>query len=196
MSYAFTAAEHQQILDAINASSGLVFNTTSKSYDIKTPAVGTNATPFYQILSDILTTKLDDPSELDAATVEELESSLRWINVAIGANSGVGMHSAFIRAYTNRQGVLRLGSEFTAEQMQQASNAVARNFANSLLSGAVGLEPWTVPRIDQIAKIDAEAIGEILFGGELDTEDTAITVNAAWSGTLGFSLLGGTDFYR
>lgn len=58
------------------------------------------------------------------------------------------------------------------------------------------LAPWTVPRIDQIAGLDAKVIVEALFLGPLGAIDTATSRNAGWSGSLGFNLLGGADPYQ
>jgi Ca2+-binding RTX toxin-like protein len=194
MSYTFTAAEQEHIRAAIAASSGLTWN--GRQYD-EVRRAGTDAVPLYQALSNLIAQKLATPGALDTATASDLKSAKLWLDVAIGANSGSGMHSAFIRAFTNEQGRLRLGREFTADEMQTASNVVARNVANGLLLGDLNssdpLTPWTVPRIDQIAGLDARAIGEALFREPLGTLDTATSRNAGWSGTLGFDLLGGSS---
>lgn len=192
MSYKFTAAEQAQIQQAIDACTGLK-RLLDGTVD-KNNTAGTNAIPLYQTLSTIISQKLQNPSGLDSATISDLKSAKLWLDVAIGANGGTGMHSEFIRTYTNIQGQLRLGKTFTEDEMQAASNAVARNVANGLIKGDsnADLAPWTVPRINQIAGLDASAIGEVLFKDKLGSNnDTAITQNAAWSGTLGFNLLGG-----
>lgn len=105
----------------------------------------------------------------------------------------MGVYFALIRAYTLRQGELRLNEIFSGELIQEASNQVAVNFINALLFGYAqfNLAAWTVPTIDLIASIDARAVGEVLFRDKLDKEDTATTQNAGWSGTIAFSLLGG-----
>ena len=196
MSYTFTVAEQAEIREAINASTGLVWDANQSRYR-EVPSAGTDAVPLYQTLSDLIAQKLATPGALDTATVSDLKSAKLWLDVAIGANGGSGMHSAFIRVFTNEQGRLRLGREFTADEMQKASNVVARNVANGLLLGDANsgdpLAPWTVPRIDQIAGLDAKAIGEALFSQALGAGDTATSRNAGWSGTLGFDLLGGSS---
>ncbi|RBH39138.1 hypothetical protein C3F00_042655, partial [Pseudomonas sp. MWU13-2860] len=82
--------------------------------------------------------------------------------------------------------------------MQASSNQVAVTFMNILLYGSVkgDLAPWTVPSISQIARIDASAIGEVLFLDDLGKDDTATSRNAGWSGTIGFSLLGAKPPYE
>jgi Ca2+-binding RTX toxin-like protein len=125
-------------------------------------------------------------------------SAKLWLDVAIDANGGSGAYSALIRAYTVRQGQLRLNKTFSEELMQESSNQVAVNFMNTLVHGSLrdNLAPWTVPSIGQIASIDASAIGKVLFIDELGEDDTASSRNAGWSGTIGFSLLGGEYPYE
>ena len=71
---------------------------------------------------------------------------------------------------------------FSDELIQQSSNQVAVNFVNTLINGSPSdnLAPWTIPAINQIASIDARAIGEILFRHDID--DTASSRNSGWSG--------------
>ena len=103
------------------------------------------------------------------------------------------MHSAFIRTYTDREGLLRRGTPFSDTEMQRASNGVALNLYLDVTGKKVGSEvsPWTIPRIDQIAEADAKSIGENLFRGTLSGDDDAVKFNSAWSGAIGFNLLGG-----
>lgn len=194
MSYEFSLTEQAQIRDAMAGCSGLTWNTKTSSYD-GVAVAGANCVPLYQTLSNLIEQKLSAPGAFDQATLNDLKSAKLWLDVAIGANSGNGMHSAFIRAFTDRQGELRLGAGFTEDEMQLASNVVARNVANGLLKGDPldNLAPWTVPRIDQIAGLDAKAIGESLFREILGANDTAASRNAGWSGTIGFNLLGGSS---
>lgn len=194
MSYQFTVEEQSQLRSAMDACSGLTWNASSGAYE-EVGVTGTNCVPLYQTLSSLINQKLNSLNSLDESTIADLKSAKLWLDVAIGANSGIGMHSAFIRAYTNRQGELRLGRSFSEDEMQDASNVVARNVANGLLYGELqnGLAPWTVPRIDQIAGLDAKAIGEALFREPLGSDDTATSRNAGWSGAIGFNLLGGVS---
>lgn len=57
-----------------------------------------------------------------------------WLYGAVQVNSDSGLYSKIIRAYNVRQGQLRLGSIFTADQLQEASNAVGLNLADSILN--------------------------------------------------------------
>lgn len=188
MSYLFSEQEREQIQQAIDVCTGL---SLENGRYVGMGVAGTNAVPLYERISALIWHKLNAPDAYDAAIRGELENAKLWLDVAIGANGGTGMHAAFIRTYTNRQGVLRLGHAFTEDQMQEASNVVAANLVNGLLFGDLdnNLAPWTVPKIGQIAGLDAAAIGRVLFGD--DIQDTAYKNNAGWSGALGFNLLGG-----
>ncbi|PYE75962.1 calcium-binding protein [Xylophilus ampelinus] len=81
--------------------------------------------------------------------------------------------------------------------MQKSSNGVALNFYLDITgrSGNTDMVPWTVPAISTIARADASSIGRNLFGPgssqPLATGDDAVDSNSAWSGALGFNLLGG-----
>jgi Ca2+-binding RTX toxin-like protein len=175
----------------------MVFDSEKERY--KAVAIeGRNCTPFYQELSDIIGERLSGRVVFDGNVKRALKSAKLWLDVAIDANGGRGAYSALIRAYTVRQGQLRLNETFSAELIQKSSNGVAVNFVNALIYGSVtdNLDPWTLPLISQIASIDARAVGEILFEDESGAADTASSRNAGWSGTIAFSLLGGEFPYE
>lgn len=197
MSYVFSILEKRRIFDAVSTCNGMVFDSEEKRY--KAVAIeGQNCAPVYQELSDIIGEKLSGKIAFDESVKGTLKSAKLWLDVAIDANGGSGAYSALIRAYTLRQGQLRLNKTFNAGLMQQASNGVAVNFVNALIHGSVkdNLAPWTVPLISQIASIDARAVGEILFEDRSGAEDTASSRNSGWSGTIAFSLLGGEFPYE
>ena len=197
MSYVFNDSEKRKIFDAVSKCDGMVFEPKRKFYDA-VAIEGRNCAPFYQALSDIIGEKLSGRDFFDSHVKGTLKSAKLWLDVAIDANGGRGAYSALIRAYTVRQGQLRLNEKFSAELMQESSNGVAVNFVNSLIHGSVidDLDPWTVPLISQIASIDARAVGEILFRRKIGKEDTASSRNSGWSGTIAFSLLGGEFPYE
>ena len=184
MAYTFTTAEIAQIEAARDLCPAGDSDPTSSG----------NWVPFYQKLSDLIDARIDSGT-VTGTDLQDLKNAKLWLNVAIGANGGTGMHSAFIRTYTDRQGELRIGHTFTSAEMQKASNGVALNFYKTLTGNNpdATTPQWTVPKIGQIAGDDAKSIGVNLFTGHLDANDTAITNNAAWSGALGFNLLGGTS---
>ncbi|WP_242485155.1 calcium-binding protein [Pseudomonas sp. TH39(2020)] len=197
MNYVFSVLEKTRIFDVVSICNGMVFDSEKERY--KAVAIdGRNCTPFYQELSDIIGEKLSGRVVFDGNVKRALKSARLWLDVAIDANGGNGAYSALIRAYTLRQGQLRLNETFNAGLMQQASNGVAVNFVNALIYGSVkdNLAPWTVPLISQIASIDARAVGEILFEEKSGAADTASSRNSGWSGTIAFSLLGGEYPYE
>lgn len=165
---------------------------------------GGNWVPFYEALFSIINSRLA-VANLDVSTSPEDRATLnevsRWLSVAINANGGQGMHSTFIRTYTNYQSLLRTNHEVSSSEMQYASNQVALNVWKALNGTSPNGQtvPWQIPTLAEIADYDAKAIGDSLFGtlrlgGQaplLVDGDTAVSENAAWSGTLGFSLLGG-----
>lgn len=192
MSYVFNESERARILDAVEISSGAKFDLVNKRYS----AVGlikSNCMPFYQVVSDVIREKHSGTELFDDDTKDDLKSAKLWLDVAIDANGAMGAYSALIRAYTLRQGKLRLNEVFSEDLIQEASNEVAVNFINALFFGSIEFElaAWTVPSIEQIAYIDARAVGEVLFRRKLGEGDSATIRNAGWSGTIAFSLLGG-----
>ncbi|WP_283437360.1 calcium-binding protein [Pseudomonas helmanticensis] len=197
MSYIFNDLEKTEIFKAANACGGMNFRAEHMRYEAE-KMEGGSCTRLYQALSDIIGSKFRGGAEFEEEVVDIIRSAKLWLDVAIDANGGRGAYSALIRAYTLRQGELRLNKVFSEIQMQESSNQVAVNFMNSLMNGSVkfDLPPWTVPSIDQVAAIDASAIGEVLFSKEIGIEDSASSQNAGWSGTIGFSLLGGKPPYE
>lgn len=195
MSYEFNTNERQLIADATSRCSGLFWNGTRF---IASSDVSTNAIPLYSTLLQIVAPKLLTPGAFDAPTYRSLQSLSAWLTVAIGVNGNVGAQAAFIRTYTNVQGRLRLdpGVDFPSSDMQRASNAVAANLATGLFRGAPGLLAWTAPTPEQIAALDGTAAAEVLYKGRVSDSDTAVSMNAAWGGTLSFNLLGGAAPYE
>ncbi|MBF9264127.1 hypothetical protein, partial [Paracidovorax cattleyae] len=188
MAYIFNSQEQAEIESArLKAPAGDEVNSVS--------ADG-NWVAFYTTLSNLLGRHLA-ARELGFEDRRNFTNAKLWLDVAIGANAGIGMHGAFIRSFTDRQGELRRGSAFSTVEMQKASNGVALNFYLDITGRRSGSKviPWTVPSIDQIAAADASSIGVNLFGSSsaqpLASDDDAVSENSAWSGTLGFSLLGG-----
>ncbi|MDQ1812606.1 calcium-binding protein [Massilia sp. CCM 9210] len=140
----------------------------------------------YQTISDILKTHHNDPVSADTTHIKSLKL---WLDVAVGANGNTGMHAAFIRTYTSRQGEARLGRKFTEAEMQRASNAVAVNFWINLTANTNAEKNWSIPSISELARADASAIGVQLYGNL--PNDSAFIANAGWAGAIGFNLLGG-----
>ncbi|GGI54681.1 calcium-binding protein [Oxalicibacterium solurbis] len=130
---------------------------------------------------------------LESKGVPVSDSTVLWLRGATEANAGRGAFSELIRAYTSNQAELRYGSTVSATQMQEASNAVAQNLIDDLLGrnqepNGTGWPRGQVPDITRIAEADATQVGLVLFNIAGDT--IAPPVNAAWSGSLLFTLLG------
>ena len=121
---------------------------------------------------------------MEAQGVPATDNVLLWFKGATEANAGRGAFSTLIREYTNAQYAMRVGG---IPNMQAASDAVAINVLDDLFGRNTPATRGIVPTIDQIATNDARAIGETLFNIPNDTANTP--TNAAWSGTLLFSLL-------
>ncbi|WP_085655517.1 MULTISPECIES: calcium-binding protein [unclassified Pseudomonas] len=197
MTYIFSDLEKTAILQAANVCDGMEFNVERQEY--RAVAVeGRSCAVLYRALSNILGEKFLDCSAFDENVMGIFKNAKLWLDVAIDANGGVGAYSTLIRAYTLRQGELRLNKKFSDFKMQESSNQVAVNLMNTLIKGSVehDLAPWAVPSISQIAAIDASAIGKVLFREDVGDIDTATSRNAGWSGTIGFSLLGGEKPYE
>ncbi|WP_460410264.1 MULTISPECIES: hypothetical protein [unclassified Pseudomonas] len=200
MSYVFNDLEKSEILNAANICKGLMFDSEDIEY-LALKLTGASCAPLYQKLFDIIGGRVSEVIVVDNEAGEILKSARLWLAVAIdanGGNGGNGAYSALIRGYTSRQGELRLNKIFSENLMQLSSNQVAANFINTLIDGSLAgrLAPWTVPSISQIAEIDASAIGKALFSEACGEKDTAVSHNAGWSGTVGFSLLGGAPPYE
>lgn len=197
MSYVFNDLEKSEILNAANVCKGLMFDSEDIEY-LALKLTGASCAPLYQKLFDIIGRRVSEVTAVNQEAGKILKSARLWLAVAIDANGGNGAYSALIRGYTSRQGELRLKRIFSEDLMQLSSNQVAANFINTLIDGSLAgrLAPWTVPSISQIAEIDASAIGKALFSEACGEKDTAVSHNAGWSGTVGFSLLGGAPPYE
>jgi len=129
---------------------------------------------------------------------------LLWLRGATEVNKDTGAYAALIRTYTETQYQLRYGINIPQDPdlMQKASNEIAEALVKDLLgeeTGVEGLEPWQrgkMPTIERIVDADASSVARILF--DSDTEDSAHSkmANAAWSGSLLFTLLGHDQSWR
>ena len=137
----------------------------------------------YETLANWLTTRY---------AVSAADPAVLWLRGATEANADRGSMAALIREYTQTQSQLRYGTRLSGPQMQAASDAVAEGMlADVLGEKASEWKRGDVPDITRIAVADATAVGGALFGADAgrDPLDTAFAANAAWSGTLLFSLL-------
>ena len=123
MSYVFTDGERTEIIRAIKQCTGLnlIKNTNGEIISVGAKGEeGTNVAPVYAKLSTLLAQKLQSLSQYDLQTQKDIVSVKLWLDVALGANQGIGAQSDFIRTYTNQEGLLRLSHEFDSNQMQPA----------------------------------------------------------------------------
>jgi len=129
--------------------------------------------------------------QLSTVGVPSTDPVLLWLRGATEANANRGAFSALIRSYTETQYELRYGITLTDEQIQAASDAVAEAVIRDITGNTPGSVRGAIPTIDQIAANDAREVGRVLFSSQLghDENDTAFTQNAAWSGSLLFTLL-------
>ena len=187
--YVFSEAERNELLAARALS--------TPGNDAANVSAEGNWVPFYRKLSEILGRHIEAGTAASAEDLQDFKNVKLWMDVAIGANAGTGVHSTFIRNFTNYQGRLRLGREFTEEEMQKTSNGVALNLYLTLIGEQASKDPryerWTIPTISQLAGDDAASIGRNLYHDNVSDKDDAVVTNTGWSGTLGFNLLGGSD---
>ncbi|WP_107647034.1 hypothetical protein [Pseudomonas baetica] len=150
MSYVFDDLERAMVLKVANASGGMRFDQDIREY-IALAEEGRNCASFYQLLSKVIGGKISENILFEKDVIDVLKSARLWLDVAIDANGGQGAYSALIRAYTMRQGELRLSMRFAESKMQASSNQVAVNFMNTLLYGSVK-EIWRHGQFLQSAK--------------------------------------------
>lgn len=162
MPYTFTAEELDAISSAV-ADISHISDLTEGKYR-----------PVYDLIYEILT---DEGNYFDSP-IDGLEENVWiWISGAREVNSGEGYSAYFIREYTRSQYELRYGITLSDDDLNIASNTIASNFVNDILSG-------TTPTIEELGLIDAAPIAGSIF-------DEIFTANyAGWSGTLLFPYLG------
>ena len=169
MAYTFTQEELDQIDVAFtNAETATSDQTAGKFADV------------YELIRDILTvegTFFDQP-------VQGLEENVWiWISGAREINTGVGYFADFIRGYTRAQFEQRYHRTISDEDLNSASNSIARNFINDILEG-------TTPTIEELGLIDAAPVAGDVFNQVFDQNFTP------WSGTLLFPFLGVDSYYK
>lgn len=131
----------------------------------------------YDLLSDTLLSIDPQTGERYIAADPSMHQAQLFFDGAAEVNEGVGVFSAWIRTYTQAQGVLRQGTLFSSEEMQRASDGVARNVMGDLPQG------YALHLITDIADRDALGKRGVLFP-ELGDK------SPAWSGVILYSLFG------
>ena len=107
-------------------------------------------------------------------------SALLWLDGATDVNMGLGVFSGFIREYTSQQHEIRYGSPLSNAQLQAASDRVADNVMDDVISSG------TFPDIGRIAVHDASGAVQADFGGDF----------SAWSGAPLFLFFGYDQAYN
>ncbi|UIN52551.1 MULTISPECIES: hypothetical protein [Pseudomonas] len=107
MSYIFSGLEKLEILQAANICEGMKFNVEEEEY-FAMAVEGRNCAVLYRTLSNILGGKFLGGSAFDESVMGIFKDAKLWLDVAIDANGGVGAYSALIRAYTLRQGGVKV----------------------------------------------------------------------------------------
>ncbi len=163
MAYTFTSAELQEIQTAYQIAEASTADASKGKFK-----------SVYDLIYDILTI---DGLFYDAP-VEGLEENVWiWIGGARDVNAGEGFFADFIREYTRAQHEQRYHQTLSEEDLNIASNAIARNFINDILEG-------TTPTIEELGLIDAAPVAGSIFNQVFPANYTP------WSGTLLFPFLG------
>lgn len=105
-----------------------------------------------------------------------------WLLGAADINRGEGPFSALVLAYNQRQGLLR-GRPVSAADNQLASNRIAESIIGDALASSA------IPSFAKIVRFDADG-GASLYESVSDTNDTAKTNAANWTGTFLISPFG------
>lgn len=136
----------------------------------------------YTLLSDILLAvdPTDGSRPIDDPAVHQTQLFLEG---AARINANFGIFADSIRDYTRAQGVFRNLDSFSAQELQSASDRVARAVMEPIARTGV------LPTIDQLADTDAPAVRDVLFPNLND-------LNPAWSGVAFFPFMGSDQFHR
>lgn len=169
MAYTFTQVELDQISAAFTLAENSALDTAAGKFQ-----------DVYDLIYDILT----EEGTISNGPVDGLEENVWiWISGAREINSGVGYFADFIRGYTRSQYEQRYHRTLSDEDLNIASNNIARNFINDILEG-------TTPTIEELGLIDAAPVAGEIFNQSFDQN------YAPWSGTLLFPFLGVDSYYR
>ncbi len=105
----------------------------------------------------------------NALMPDENRRALTWLYGALQVNQNVGAFSEVIRQYNIRQGELRGIGSFSKAKLDEASNAVAMLFADSILNrtinGQDNLSYQKLPTIQEIGNTDLNGVRDTLYPG-------------------------------
>ena len=122
--------------------------------------------------------------------------SMIWVYGALQVNKNIGAFSKVIREYNIHQGELRGMDTFGKPLLDQASNAVAILFADSILNPKLedGIRDnptyQKLPGLQEIGNTDLNGVRNTLYPGN-ETPDKELFLNQAWPGIVMLGSLGG-----
>ena len=150
--------------------------------------------PVYEKLYSFITDFYDDNEPSTDRPKEGIDpQTWLWLRGARFINAGTGLMAALIRDYTIIQYRLRYGQPVTQEQMDEASNNIARRFLGQWLGYNVKNDDYvtkvdqgTQPDIEDAAQFDAGPAAAVVF----NLDDPEFGDAAGWAGTLLWGNLG------
>ena len=147
--------------------------------------------------ASILTSPIDTVWQTSgiAPLPDENRKALTWLYGALQVNTGAGAFSQVIREYNIRQGELRGKGTFSQAKLDEASNAVAVLFADSILNPLDGLGRTNptykkLPTLQEIGNTDLNGVRNVLYPGN-ESSDKELYLNQAWPGIVMLGSLGG-----
>ncbi|WP_205910291.1 calcium-binding protein, partial [Rhizobium sp. FKY42] len=168
MTYQFSTAQIDEITQLRNSVQNSSSNDFGKYYLL------------YEKLTELTTELGEYGVPYPAASMDS--SVWLWLLGAARINRGEGSFSTFIREYTSKQYLSRTGEIPAPSTIQAASNKIALNLINTIISNKI------MPNIFELGDIDAgNVIGE-LYGD--------LTDYSSWSGSLLFLFFGENSFFR
>lgn len=175
----------------------VLYNDAMAKYSAESYANGIGV-PLYDFVYGCITNRIWIPnppiipgvltfSSIDYPKENTEPAVWKWVQGAIGVNSGNGFFADFIREYTKAQFRLRGGDEEKAKDYNQtASNLIALTLAKDILDHN-GQLPGTLA----LGAIDAGAAASTVFSHIDGKSDYA-----PWAGSLLFPYLGADEFFK
>ena len=148
------------------------------------------------VTQSMLSSPIDTVWQANGSTPmpDENRRALTWLYGALQVNKDAGIFSQVIREYNIRQGELRGKGTFIKQELDQASNAVAVLFADSILNPIIGGQSnptyQRLPTLQEIGNTDLNGVRNVLYPGN-ETPDKELYLNQAWPGIVMLGSLGG-----
>lgn len=144
---------------------------------------------------DLTGTDLNTPADnvlaaaINTSMPQDQHLALIWLYGALQVNKDVGAFSQVIREYNIRQGELRGMGTFIKEKLDEASNAVAVLFADSILN-PTSTSYQHLPLLQEIGNADLNGVRNTLYPGN-ENPGAELYLNQAWPGIVMLGSLGG-----